>query len=90
MDIFDMECFDCASQDRTRPAVGICTTCGVAVCRSCARIGVDTLTHASGFTTAAEAFTTVRKLVCQTCATALDAHHADTYRFSPPVVPSQA
>jgi hypothetical protein len=33
-----MNCLDCAIEDRTMPAIGVCHSCGAGVCRSCARL----------------------------------------------------
>jgi hypothetical protein len=77
-----MHCFDCASEPA--PAVGICTTCGAAVCRTCARVGVQTVQHSTGFSSAELAITETRKITCPPCADALCTHHASRYRFATP------
>jgi hypothetical protein len=77
-----MHCFDCTSTSEPVPAVGICTTCGAAVCRTCARVGVQTVRHITGFSSAELALTETRKITCPPCADALSLHHASRYRFA--------
>ncbi|GAB3366129.1 DUF2180 family protein [Amycolatopsis echigonensis] len=82
-----MHCLDCSLANETRPAVGICTTCGAAVCRDCVRVGHNSVPHSTGFSSADLAFTEIRQLACLPCATALSARHAREYGFAPPTLP---
>jgi hypothetical protein len=45
-----MNCYDCAGDGRTTPAVGICTNCGAALCGDHARL--ETQDHGLAATTA--------------------------------------
>ncbi|HEV7650964.1 MAG TPA: DUF2180 family protein [Actinophytocola sp.] len=79
-----MHCYDCASNGDTAPAVAVCTHCGAAVCRSCARVGNQTVRHFTGFSSAELALTETRTIACPSCANALATHHAGRYNFAAP------
>lgn len=78
-----MQCLDCTTTGTPSPAIGICTTCGAAVCRGCVRVGFHPVNHRTVFGSAEQAVTETRQLACPSCATALSARHAGNYRFAP-------
>ncbi|GAA3567434.1 hypothetical protein GCM10022222_59240 [Amycolatopsis ultiminotia] len=79
-----MHCLDCFLVGDDRPAVGVCTSCGAAVCRDCVRIGRHPITHVTGFSSADRSVTETRQLACPSCATALSVRHSREYGFAPP------
>ncbi|MYW93763.1 DUF2180 family protein [Amycolatopsis rubida] len=85
-----MHCLDCVLEGQTRPAVGICTSCGAAVCRDCVRVGRHLTRHVTGFSSADLSATETRQLACPTCAGALSVHHAREYQFEPSARPPAA
>jgi hypothetical protein len=78
-----MHCLDCTTTGAPTPAVGICTTCGAAVCRGCVRVGFHPIGHSAVFSSADLSVTETRQLACPACATALSVRHAGEYRFAP-------
>ena len=78
-----MRCLDCRINGRDRPAVGICTNCGAAVCEECVRIGRQEHTHTTGFSSAELSLTETRQLACPECAKALSVKHSHEYEFKP-------
>ncbi len=67
-----MICFDCNTRGLERPAVGICTECGAAVCQSCAAL--DSVTVPGPVTMGTPTVETTRAVACPSCEVALRLH----------------
>ncbi|HEY7815429.1 MAG TPA: DUF2180 family protein [Nakamurella sp.] len=60
-----MNCYDCAGDGRTTPAVGICTNCGAALCGDHARL--ETQDHGLAATPGNPTHHRTRALICASC-----------------------
>ncbi len=72
-----MNCYDCATHDMTRPAIGICHDCGAGVCTDHARIETKYLTRLVPLGMPVAVEPPARTIRCPTCD---DANDAATHR----------
>jgi hypothetical protein len=68
-----MNCLDCATNDRARPAVGVCHDCGAGVCLDHAIARDRHLTRLMTISMEVEVEPPARVLRCRVCAAAVDA-----------------
>ncbi|MET9295688.1 DUF2180 family protein [Streptomyces sp. NPDC003077] len=62
-----MKCYDCALSGRSdTTAIGVCTRCGLVICRDHGRV-TRTVIHQSRGTGASTTGRPARRAVCQTC-----------------------
>ena len=74
-----MNCFDCAIEDRSEPAVAVCTDCGAAVCLTHAHVTRRWLTTTMAINRTVPVQPPARALRCATCQAAHEAQQATIY-----------
>lgn len=72
-----MNCLDCSLDDRTVPAVGVCSDCGAAVCSDHASIRLHHLTRVVPLNRLVLVEPPARVVRCLVCAAPHDAARAD-------------
>lgn len=60
-----MYCYDCLTEGRTEHAVGVCTSCGAGICRSCVRL--ESHEHMTAANPGNPHHEITRTLTCRTC-----------------------
>ena len=66
-----MNCFDCAQDGRTTPAIGTCMSCGGGVCTADVQLDAHELPHTGSPGNYTHRVT--RSLICRTCAAVIRA-----------------
>ena len=70
-----MQCYDCAVENKTAPAVAVCSTCGAGLCVDHSVLGhADEWTASVGNPSASKL--PGRRILCQTCSASGAAHEA--------------
>jgi len=78
-----MFCLDCSIDDRTTPAIGVCTTCGAGVCSSHLELDTHVIRPFAGVGATREYPT--RAVTCAACAPVMTALHHSRYGGEVPV-----
>ena len=81
-----MYCLDCSTENRTSPAVGVCTNCGAGVCASHLVLDTHVIAPYAGVGATHEYPT--RAVTCTACAPVMTALHH--HRFSSATAPTRA